>query len=85
MDIETQSSIDEQFNQIVRVSEFGGEEQTLGYTPEATVAQYLARSGVITPLAKGLSVSVNGQVVKDLDSPVQPNSVVVVVGNIANG
>jgi len=85
MGVDLEKNLDEQFKDIVRVSEFGGEERTLGYAPETTVAQYLARGGIETPLAKGLSVSVNGQVVKDLNTPVDPNSVVVVVGNIANG
>lgn len=67
---------------VVHVTHLAGDNVSLDHTPTQTVRDYLAQAD-ITP-GHGEVVTVNGQPA-DLDSPVEPNSVVVVAGAVRNG
>lgn len=80
------TSVDEQFDEIVRVSYFGNPAVTpVPFTENMTVADSLSKAGIGSSLKQGESATVNGQRVSDLSSPVERNSVVVIMMNTSNG
>jgi hypothetical protein len=66
----------------VTVTVLGGENIPLDYEPELTLGEYLRRADV--RVRRDQVVTVNG-VAAGSDDIVEPNSVVVVVGKVANG
>ncbi len=67
---------------VVRITQLAGDTITLDFEETVTVREYLSRANV--QLANGNVVTVNGAPA-DLDTTVEPGSVVVVAGKINNG
>lgn len=67
---------------VVRVTQLAGDTITLDFEETVSVREYLNRANI--QLANGNVVTVNGAPA-DLDSTVEPGSVVVVAGKINNG
>lgn len=68
---------------VVRVTQLSGDVVSLDYEPGTSLGDYLSRAEI--EVARGQVVTVNGQPARDMNAPLEPDSVVVVVGKIANG
>ncbi|HEX8227226.1 MAG TPA: hypothetical protein VF572_05155 [Candidatus Saccharimonadales bacterium] len=67
----------------VRVAKLSGDTVTLDYSGDLTLGEYLAQANVTVD--PGQLVTLNGRAALNMDEPVEPNSVVVVVGKVTNG
>lgn len=68
--------------QVVRITQLAGDTVTLDFEEDLTVGEYLTQANI--ELGQGEVVTVNGAPA-NMDSTVEPGSVVVVAGKVANG